>query len=832
MKTSPIIEKGFLLSRHSYDCQSRAELSPEEHHTGQGHTGQSHTEIVLWVITAQQPARLVIEQEQPVFFIATSNQTIATKKLSQSGIPFHHRSLELKTFDQQPVTALYFDTIRHARNAAGILKTSNITCYESDIRLHDRFLMERFITGGLTFTAETARQCPGYTEYRQVRIRPDHFTPSFRVISLDIECSEQGALYSVGLHGPDIAEVLMVGSPEPARDDINCDILWVQGEKQLLQTLVDRITQLDPDIIIGWNVINFDFRLLVKRAKHRGIKLLLGRGQQEAHWRERRDDTEQGFITLPGRMVIDGIDALKAATWHFDSFSLEYVSRQLLNRGKATEDVANRLETITHDFQHNKQKLAKYNIEDCRLVSDIFEQTHLLDYLRLRSQLTGLELDRQGGSVQAFTNLYLPRLHRGGYIAPNLPKSGGLASPGGYVMDSLPGLYHNVLVLDFKSLYPSIIRTFKIDPMGLTEGLRQQDGQQQEEQPSEEKGGTKDGTKDKSIPGYLGAAFSRDRHFLPDIITSLWQQRDKAKQTGDSARSQAIKILMNSFYGVLGSGGCRFYDPRLASSITMRGHDIMKQTAQWIEQAGHQVIYGDTDSIFVLLNKELDHSQADGIGTSLAAEINQRWQQTLQQQYQLECHLELEYETHYRRFLMPTIRGSETGSKKRYAGMKVDNAGETLVFKGLETVRSDWTALAKHFQTSLYQQVFSDQSPEALVRETVQQTLAGEKDDQLIYRKRLRQKLDQYVKNIPPHVRAARRADELNQQAGKPLRYQNKGWISYIITVSGPEAVGHCTSPVDYQHYIDKQLKPVADAILPFAGLDFDQLIDGQLGLF
>ncbi|WP_461536538.1 DNA polymerase II [Spongorhabdus nitratireducens] len=807
MNTSPIIENGFLLSRHSYDCKHNINQDFKD----KSSTDQSYTKIVLWVMTAHQPARLVIEQERPVFFIATSNLTKAAKLLKQSAIPVYHRSLELQTFDQQQVTALYFDTIRHARNAANILKTSSITCYESDIRLHDRFLMERFITGGLSFTAETIEQHQGYIEYRQVRVRPDSFTPSFKVISLDIECSEQGSLYSIGLHGPDTAEVLMIGDPEPERDDINCDIHWVQGEKQLLQSLVDRITQLDPDIIIGWNVINFDFRLLVKRAKHRGIKLLLGRGQQEAHWRDRRDESEQGFITLPGRMVIDGIDALKAATWHFDSFSLEHVSQVLLNRGKATEDVDNRMEAITHDFHHNKQKLAKYNIEDCRLVSDIFEHTHLLDFLRLRSQLTGLELDRQGGSVQAFTNLYLPKLHRAGYIAPNLPQSGGLTSPGGYVMDSFPGLYHNVLVLDFKSLYPSIIRTFKIDPMGLIEGLKQSDD---------------------SIPGYRGAVFSRDQHFLPDIISSLWQQRDKAKQLGDSACSQAIKILMNSFYGVLGSGGCRFYDPRLASSITMRGHDIMKQTAQWIEQAGHKVIYGDTDSTFVLLNKELDHNQADCIGTALAADINRRWEETLQKEYQLECHLELEYETHYSRFLMPTIRGSETGSKKRYAGLKVDAKGETLVFKGLETVRSDWTLLAKSFQTSLYQQVFADQSPEALVRETVQQTLAGQKDNQLIYRKRLRQRLDQYVKNIPPHVRAARRADELNQQAGKPLRYQNKGWISYIITVNGPEAVEHCSSPADYQHYIDKQLKPVADAILPFADLDFDQLIDGQLGLF
>ena len=629
----------------------------------------------------------------------------------------------------------------------------------------------------------------------------------FKVVSLDIECSDQGELYSIGLHGEGIETVLMIGDPHPG-----CSwIQWVDNEKSLLQALETRFADYDPDIIIGWNVINFDFRLLIRRAEHHNIRLRLGRGWQTARWRDRRGEVDQGFITIPGRMVLDGIGGLKAATYQFDSFSLEFVAQALLKKGKATEDVDNRMAIINHDFLHNKQKLARYNLEDCRLVSGIFQHTRLLDYLRLRSQITGLELDRMGGSVQAFTNLYLPRMHRAGYVAPNLPDGGGLASPGGYVMDSLPGLYKNVLVLDFKSLYPSIIRTFKIDPVGMIEGLV---------------------NPEKAIPGYRGGVFDRQQHFLPAIITSLWQQRDEAKREKDSARSHAIKILMNSFYGVLGSGGCRFYDPRLASSITMRGHDIMQQTARWIEQQGHKVIYGDTDSTFVLLDESLNHEQADEIGAVLTEDINQRWRQKIETELQLECFLELEYETHYSRFLMPTIRGSETGSKKRYAGLKVSSEGQELIFKGLETVRSDWTPLAKQFQVALFEKVFSDQSPEQLVKDTVRETLAGLRDNDLVYRKRLRRNLNQYVKNIPPQVRAARKADEQNQKNGKKLRYQNRGWISYFMTVNGPEAVEYRVSLIDYQHYIEKQLKPVSDAILPFVGSDFQALTDDQLGLF
>jgi DNA polymerase-2 len=416
-----------------------------------------------------------------------------------------------------------------------------------------------------------------------------------------------------------------------------------------------------------------------------------------------------------------------------------------------------------------------------------------------------------GGSVAAFTNLYLPRLHRAGYVAPNLPPAGGLTSPGGYVMNSRPGLYDHVLVLDFKSLYPSIIRTFKIDPMGLIEGLQ---------------------NPEQAIPGFKQAYFSRESHFLPEIITSLWQQRDQAKRHNDQPRSQAIKILMNSFYGVLGSGGCRFYDTRLASSITLRGHEIMQTTAKWIEEQGLQVIYGDTDSTFIWLNRQCSNERADEIGQSLVKLINQRWQQKLQDELKLECFLEIEYETHFNRFLMPTIRGSEVGSKKRYAGLIKNDQGEKLVFKGLETVRTDWPELAKSFQTQLFESVFHDQDPSEYIRQIVEQTKAGELDQQLVYRKRLRRRLDQYIKNVPPHVRAARLADAQNQQLGLPLQYQHKGWISYVMTVQGPEPVEYQQHAIDYEHYIEKQLQPVADAILPFIELSFEQLINQQMGLF
>ncbi|MFT6735588.1 MAG: DNA polymerase-2 [Polaribacter sp.] len=809
--------KGYLLTRNSYDKRGRAV-------------------IVIWLSTSKGAVKLNISGEQPVFFVEKNTLLKINRTLEALSHHYTYKQLSLNTFLMQPVVAIYFNSLSYFYDGRKLLQEADITFYEGGIRLEDRYLMERFVYGSLEFIGEPSspqeQARAGYLEYRNVKVKPCDYSPKLSSVSIDIECSAKGELYSIGFYvgensereQPALKKVLMIG--QDAKPDIKTDIKldkkstetsttnyiqWVNNEADLLTAFEYTIQEIDPDIIIGWNVINFDFRLLYQRAKLNGIKLKLGRGQSYLRWRDSRTEKNQGFVSIDGRVVIDGIAALKAESYSFPSFSLEAIGQHFLGRGKATDDVDNRLDAIAHDFKHNKVKLAEYNLQDCVLVWDIFEKINLLEYLIFRSQLTGLELDRAGGSVAAFTNLYLPKLHRQGYVSPNLPLDGGLASPGGYVMNSKPGLFQNVLVLDFKSLYPSIIRTFKIDPLGLIEAQK---------------------NPENAIEGFRGAYFSRDKHILPEMITDLWEQRDQAKKEKDQARSQAIKIIMNSFYGVLGSGGCPFYDTKLASSITLRGHEIMQQTAKWIENKGLEVIYGDTDSIFVLLSQDISNTDANDIGITLADYINCEWKLKLAKEHQLDCHLEIEFESHFTKFLMPTIRGSEHGSKKRYAGLLNIDGKEKLIFKGLESVRSDWTTLAKDFQVKLYQMVFHGQDPTEFVLDVVHKTLSGEFDSKLVYRKRLRRRLDSYVKNVPPHVKAARIADEENLKIGQPLKYQNKGSISYLMTINGAQPLEYISATIDHQFYVDRQIEPVADGILPFISLSFREIVDAQMGLF
>lgn len=155
--------------------------------------------------------------------------------------------------------------------------------------------------------------------------------------------------------------------------------------------------------------------------------------------------------------------------------------------------------------------------------------------------------------------------------------------------------------------------------------------------------------------------------------------------------------------------------------------------------------------------------------------------------------------------------------------MKVVGDNKELVFKGLESVRSDWTELAKQFQTELYTRVFEGRDCKEYVLDTIAQLRSGKLDSLLVYKKKLRQPLDAYVKTTPPHVKAAR--------ADLSKKYYRGSSIYYVISVNGPVVTSTLGYLLDYDHYINKQLLPIADSILSFQGIQVERLFDNQLTL-
>ena len=773
----------------------------------------SGIDLIFWMASEAGPLRLKFSGQEAVCFFPTAQRSQVEEMLSQMG-GWRIGPTKLKNFDAEPMSALYLKSRRKLFDVRDRMIAKAIRVTEADLKPTDRFLMERFITAAVAIDGDLSPQ-EGFNDIAPQNLRTSEYRPRLSALSIDIETDYRAStLYSVALYSCDVSIVYMVGSAEHCNVDRPADesleLYLMNSEREVLNAFVQKIRQLDPDVIMGWNIVNFDLRCLQDFCDRLKMPLEIGRNNEPISWRKSRDGNDRYYALLPGRAVLDGIELMRSATYQFENFSLEHVSRQLLNRGKLVEDVDQRGQEITELFECDKPALARYNLEDCRLVWDIFEKEALISFAIERSLLTGLELDRYGGSVAAFDFLYLPRLHRKGFVAPFVdPATVSNVSPGGYVMGSIPGIHENVIVLDFKSLYPSIIRTFHVDPLALAVASSQ----------------------DNPIEGYDGGRFSRTDYILPELISTLWSARDKAKASENAVLSQAIKIIMNSFYGILGTVGCRFLDSRLVSSITKRGHEILIQSKNFIEASGFQVIYGDTDSVFVLLGS-MSPDQVRTVGADLTAQLNAWWRKRLREDFDIDSYLEMEFETHFTKFLMPTVRGSDAGSKKRYAGLINDGGSPRLLFKGLESVRSDWSPLAREFQQELYRRIFLDLPYEDYIKQTVVELSAGGQEDKLVLRKRLRRRLKEYVKNVPPHVQAARKAEDIRRQRELPSLYQSGGWIEYVMTINGAEPRQYRESAIDYEFYIERQLTPIADSILVFEASSMDKILNNQIGLF
>jgi len=730
------------------------------------------------------------------------------------------KAVKLKNLRGGLVDGLYFRQSSRLTRARKTCEDRRILTYEADVPPVPRFLMEHFIHGSVRFETEPVERKGKCLYFIDPKVQPSDFMPELRMVSIDIECSMKLELYSIALYGQGLECVLMV-DPATEKGMVTREYRNFRSERDLLNAFFSIVQKYDPDVFIGWNLIGFDLSWLSRKCKALGIGFDIGT-DGPANLMEPGQNFNQWIARIPGRAALDGINMARSAYVKADDYSLSTVAHQILGRKKLIEESGSaKAAHITHLFHKEKEELARYNLEDARLVYDIFEKLNFAQLAVRRAQLTGLALDRVGGSVAAYDFLYLPRLHRKGYVADTYPRPpvGTGAAPGGLVLDSQPGFYSNVAVLDFKSLYPSIIRTFQVDPLAANVILHKLP-----------QNSRSTGSK-RIIKGPAGLEFDEDSAILPGIIEELWHERDKAKQAKDGTLSQAVKIIMNSFYGVLGSQGCRFFDPRLSGTITRIGQWLLSFSREFIQKEGIRVIYGDTDSLFVHLG-EGELETVSQIGLKVSASLNRYLKEELESRFNVESCLDIEFEKIFTRFFMPTIRGQDKGSKKRYAGLLMDKDGKPeIFFAGMESSRRDWTALAKDFQGGLFELLFLKYGTPKLRDELVdlvlnrqKQLYAGEMDDKLVYRKGISKRLEDYTKNVPPHVRAARMLDKLD---GRIVRY--------VMTTAGPEPVQKRSGAAfDYDHYSEKQMAPVADMVLRFLDIDYRTLVRDadQLNLF
>ncbi len=770
------------------------------------------------------------------------------------------------------------------------LAAAGVQPFEADVRFAMRFLIDRGLKGAVEIHGEPkeappASGPPPLLVFESPKLAPSDWAPKLRVLSLDIETDPRGQrVFAVALHEADHFEVLYVvppggrsvrraavhdmrskaldaaspvagraspprepggaaggqgdrGGPAPAGQGASEPSEGPGGdgagsesggagepagtglpgsftetpcatEAELIGLLCKRVADLDPDVLTGWNVVDFDLRVLEAAARRAGAPLRLGRTGESIRIRVEEGVRRTSRAEVAGRIVLDGIDLLRGAFVRLEDYRLETAARTLLGKGKliASRDRGEEIERLYHE---DLEAFLEYNANDARLVTEILEKTGVVDLAVRRSLLTGMPPDRVSASIASFDSLYLPELRRRGVVAPSVGGAETVeATAGGAVLEPVTGLHENVLVFDFRSLYPSLIRTFNIDPLGLVRDP------------------AAPGTRTEWIEAPNGARFGREPGILPALLDRLSSERAAARARGDAIASQAIKILMNSCYGVLATPACRFYSAAVANAITHFGQATLRWTKERAEAQGYAVLYGDTDSLFVAAGTG-DEAEARRRGEHLVSRLNRDLSEHVREAHGVVSRLELEMQCLYRRLFLPSLRHGTAGARKRYAGLIVEGGKESIHFTGMEMVRRDWTELSKIFQRGLFERVFHGEDPGPWIREFIDELRGGAHDGHLVYRKALRKPISEYTATTPPHVKAA-----------KVLGARPGQIIDYVMTVNGPEPAAARTGSFDYAHYVDRQIRPVAEAVLTHLGLDFDDLAgtdDGagrQLDLF
>ncbi len=745
------------------------------------------------VLESGEPCLIIDDRVRPYFFVRAADRAAVEALAPRATLD----EVSLRTLGGEPVLRITVGVPADVPPLRTRLEGAGLPCLEADVRFAYRYLIDRAIRGSLIVHGHWELRGRLGRVYRNPELIPCRWKPSLKVLSIDIETDPRAEhLYSIALHTRDFSRVLMVH--EHAFEHTEP----VHSERALVRRFLSYLEELDPDIITGWNVVDFDLAVLQKVARRYRIPLTIGRTDDEFDRRRDASFTRESRAVVYGRLVLDGLSLLRGAFVRLQDYKLETAAQVVLGRGKLFSGEG-RWAEIEHAYRHEPQRFAAYNLQDARLVSEILERTGLIDLAVERSLLTGMPLDRVSAAIASVDSLYLGALRQRGVVAPSVGKETS-AEPitGGYVMDSQPGLYRNVLVFDFKSLYPSIIRTFNLDPLTLLAA------------------GAPDGD---ALVAPNGARFRRDvRGVLPELVETLAREREEARRAGQMVKANAIKILMNSLYGVLGAGASRLFFPAVANAITHFGQTLIRTAAEFAAGRGYRVIYGDTDSLFIDAG-EAEAARALARAEELRVAIGEVVAAYVRDTYRCESHLELEFEKRYERFYLPEVRGGKIGSKKRYAGLLIESDGrEHIEFVGLESVRRDWSEVSKRFQRGLLELVFRDQPVEGFVRQFVADLRAGRFDGELAYRKAVRKELDAYTKTTPPHVQAARK-----QQRASRI-------VEYVMTRNGPEPVGEETAAPDYDHYVEHQLAPVADAILRFLGTNFATVVDSrrQLSLF
>jgi DNA polymerase I len=761
-------------------------------------------EIWLWGIDRSGQRVLVIDRNFRNYFYAVIEETANAKKVAegiaqqQSGSIVKLEVVERKLFGK-PVNAVkvYCRNLNDVPKCARELRSFEGVkdCLEDDIRYSMRYLIDDNTVPCGWHEIEVTEE----TNTRKVQVSKVYRAQSFPKL---LESTEVPKLKVLGFSTIFYSKE---GSPKPDRNPvIVLSVATNSGEERqflagedrndrpVIEDFVSYVRHFDPDIVVGYGINGQDWPYLIERCKKLGLRLQVDRAETEPH------TSVYGHVSITGRANVDLLDfagefsEVKVQT--LENLA-DYLGIMKIENRQLVEDVDY---ADYWDSREKREILKKFSMDNARCVMGIAEA--VMDFAMQLSNLVSLPLDHVGSAAAGFRVEWflIKRTHGLGELVPKRIEQPYRPYAGGVVLKPLPGMHGDIAVLDFKSMYPSLMIAYNISP----------DTYVPPKEPAP-KSGVYEAPE-------VGHHFRREpAGFYKEVLSYLISVRDEIRSRMKAlppesveyrvfdARQKAVKVITNASYGYAGWTGARWYVKPVAEAAAAWGRHTILSSIRMAEEAGLRVVYGDTDSIF--LNNDVERIEE------------------LSKKIKKELGLEIKPDKVYVRIFF-------TEAKKRYAGLLPDGR---LDIVGLEVVRGDWANIAKTVQGKVLEIVLKEQSPEKAA-EFVQQFVSELRQKRVSFRdliiwKTLTKPAEEYEVKAS-HVEAAK----MLKEKGWELAVGDK--VGYVIVV-GSGRLYERVKPykyasydeVDLEYYVSKQVVPVVARVLESFGITEEQLLQSAM---
>jgi len=779
-----------------------------------GYANKGNRSIIRLFVSTGKGIQIFEDLEfRPYFVVTTDGQAMSEKALGEAvfGEGTKIFSVEkVKKSNAENVLKLSFERVQDLVQArtevlgvAGIREKA-----EYDIPFAKRYLLDHSLKpmAGVRIRAEGK-------EIKSAELMENSQGQEPKAMAFDLETYSPGR-FSDSKRDP----ILMASFALPKKSGVlsygkgfkDKRIKEFAGEKEMVNGLTALIQEERPDIIVTYNGDLFDFPYIQERANvlHAGFAISSDGTSPRAISRGR--DTA---VKLAGMQHLDVYQMLRFlsrfAVVSLVKFDLESVVSSLygIEKEKIHSNEINEL----WDKRKDLDRLASYCREDSEYTLRIAQQyLPLIAELCRIVKLTLFDVGRASASLLV-EQLIMDKCRETNRVIANKPDESAikqrLMNPikGGYVKEPEPGLHENLAVLDFSSLYPTIMISHNVSPDSL--GCKHKECRAKNASPNKH------------------WFCTREKGLVPQILKSLFEKRMEIKREAKAlgkkgkgfgllnARQHALKILLNSFYGYLGYSRSRFYSRESASAITAWARQYVKWVGKKAEETGFKLLYSDTDSAFLIIPKEKQNKDLE----KFVEEVNS----------ELPGVMNLDLEGFFKRGIFVT-KESGAGAKKKYALIDYDG---NLKIVGFEYVRRDWAGIAKDTQRQVINTVLAEGKPEkaiGIIRERIKELREGKtKKEDLVVFTQIKRRLENYAA-IGPHVAAAKKAIA----AGREIDVGSV--IDYIITKSGKsisdkarlqEFVKEGNYDADY--YIEHQVVPAVIKIMRELGYSREDLVQG-----